>query len=152
MQPGRHPGWIVTTDVAGQATARRAAQPCADLLRHSSHQGVGEWHQPQQGETNLCAGLRICSDPAGVVIGSAGDHVRAKEASRRGLDGPTTGSGPSTAGNSGSSSNRFGHGTANHESRRAPILRIQRSVAVCLWRADGGIWLEQKASNQLAGE
>ena len=77
----------MTTDVAGQAPPRRAAEPCADLLRHS-HQRVGEWHQPQQGETDLCAGLRICGDPAGIIIGGAGDQARPKDAEQARLGRP----------------------------------------------------------------
>ena len=57
----------------------RAAEPCADLLRHG-HQRVGERHQPQQGETHLCASLRVGGDPAGVVVGGAGDQPRPEDA------------------------------------------------------------------------
>jgi hypothetical protein len=61
--------------------ARRSSAtiPCSSLLdRH--HQRVAEQHGPRDGETELGAGLAVGRDPAGVIVGGAGDEARAEQA------------------------------------------------------------------------
>ena len=65
--PLQQPIGIVLAQIAGDAFARRAADPGADLLDRCD-QRVGEQHDPRDREPELGAGLAVGRDSAGVVV------------------------------------------------------------------------------------
>jgi len=69
----------VLAQIAGDAFARRAADPGADLLDRCD-QRVGEQHDPRDRETELGTGLAVGRDSTGVVVGGTGDEARAQHA------------------------------------------------------------------------
>src|SRR5262249_39835463 len=55
--------------------AGRPADSGADRLNHD-HEGIGQQQGPCQPKTELCAGLRVSSDPTRVVVGGPRDQAR----------------------------------------------------------------------------
>jgi hypothetical protein len=66
-------------DIAGNAPPGGAAHACANLLDRR-HQRKAEQHHPAHCIAELCPGLGISGDAAGVVVGGGGDQSRAKAA------------------------------------------------------------------------
>jgi hypothetical protein len=71
----QQPDRIVLAQIGGDALPRHAADPGADLL-DGRHQRPGEQHDPARRITELGASLRVGSDAARVIVGSAGDQPR----------------------------------------------------------------------------
>src|ERR1700723_461124 len=78
-----------------QATRRPHA--CANLLDRR-HQRKAEQHHPAHCIAELCPGLGISGDAAGVVVGGAGDQSRAKAAEQAFVRGAARGAAQGDAG------------------------------------------------------
>ncbi len=73
--PVKQPARVVAIDIGSEPMPADAADSRADDLdRH--HQGIREDHRPQHAVAELRPGLGIGGDPAGIVIGGAGDQAR----------------------------------------------------------------------------
>lgn len=64
----------MAAQIGGNAATGRAADPGANRL-DSDHQGPSYQQRPAEGEAELGAGLRVSGDPAGIIVGSAGDET-----------------------------------------------------------------------------
>src|SRR5262245_7142760 len=67
----------MAAQVARNSMPRRAADACADFLNRC-HQRKRKEHRPSDAEPELRAGLGICSDPGGIVVGGPRDEPGAK--------------------------------------------------------------------------
>ena len=65
---------IIPAQIAGNAQSGDAADARADLL-DPCHQGIGEQQRPGEPIAELRAGLGIRGNPAGIVVGGAGDQT-----------------------------------------------------------------------------